>query len=73
MFGEEGESMYGGVNKNRNQMEFDKKNIGKYYLEMKYINFSKKQKNIPAICEFGCGEPFNPFPISKTKRTEKPH
>jgi N-acetyl sugar amidotransferase len=44
MFGEEGESMYGGVNKNRNQMEFDKKNIGKYYLEMKYINFSKKQK-----------------------------
>ena len=44
MWGEEGESMYGGLNKNRNKLKFDAKLIKKYYQENIPIKkfFSKK-------------------------------
>lgn len=44
MWGEEGESMYGGINKNRNKIKFDPKLINKYYLEnIPVKNFFKKK------------------------------
>ena len=49
MFGEEGESMYGGINKNRNNMAFEKKNISKYYLESQPINISTNKEKFKYV------------------------
>ena len=49
MFGEEGESMYGGINKNRNNMSFEKKNISKYYLESQPINISIDKEKLKYV------------------------
>ena len=49
MFGEEGESMYGGIKKNRNNMIFDKENISKYYLESQPIDIQINREKLKYI------------------------
>ncbi len=46
MWGEEGESMYGGLNKNRNKLKFDSKLIKKYYQENISIKKFFKDKDL---------------------------